>query len=348
MKIDTDVHCAPASLAELLEHMDPYWRDYATDANLALSPSQGGAYPPGSPAAATPAARSAGTFPPADVESLREQVLDHGLDFAVLNCLTAFDVTRNPYYEAEFARAVNEWVRTRMLDRDPRLRAGMAVPTQDPDAAVAEIDRLGSDPRFVQVLLPVRGQDVRYGHRRYRPVLAAAAAHGLAVCLHAWGRAASGPTFTGALHTYAEDYLANSQIVQGQVVSLIAEGVFDELPELRICLAECGFSWVPSLLWRFDKEWKGVWREVPWVKGKPSEYFYRHFRATTQPAHLPRDTQQAAEALDMIRARELLMHASDHPHDHGDGAQRLYAALDDGAAEAVRRTNAAGFYTLTS
>lgn len=347
MTIDTDVHCAPGSLSELLEHMDPYWREYATDANLALSPSQGGAYPPGSPVAATPTARAAGVVPPADVESLRARVLDDGADLAVLNCLSAFDVSRNPYYEAELARAVNEWVRTRMLDQEPRLRAGIAVPTQDPDAAVAEIARLGRDPRFVQVLLPVRGQDARYGHLRYRPILRAAAEHGLAVCLHAWGRAASGPTYTGALHTYAEDYLSNTQIVQGQVVSLIVEGVFDELPELRVCLAECGFSWVPSLLWRFDKEWKGVWREVPWVRARPSEYFYRHFRATTQPAHLPPDAGQAAEALEMLRARELLMYASDHPHDHGDGARRLFAALDDAAAETVRHGNASEFYALT-
>jgi uncharacterized protein len=346
-RIDTDVHCAPAALTELLEHMDPYWREYATDAHLALSVSLAGAYPPGAPVAATPEARQDGAGPPSDVAALRHRLLDpYGLDHAVLNCLTAFDVSRNPYYEAELARAVNEWVRTRMLEEDPRLRASIAVPTQDPEAAAAEIARLGPDPRFVQVLLPVRGQDNRYGHLRYRPILRAAAEHGLAVCLHAWGRAASSPTYTGALHTYAEDYLANTQIVQGQVVSLIAEGVFDELPDLRVCLAECGFSWVPSLLWRFDKEWKGVWREVPWVKARPSEYFYRHFRVTTQPAHLPRDTAQAAETLEMLRAGDLLMHASDHPHDHGDGARRLYAALDARAAEAVRHTNAAEFYAL--
>ena len=67
------------------------------------------------------------------------------------------------------------------------------------------------------------------------------------------------PTTTGFTHTYLEDYLANSQmIVQGQVVSLITEGVFDRIPSLRVCLAECGFSWLPPLLKQLDTTLAGV------------------------------------------------------------------------------------------
>ncbi|MQA09899.1 MAG: amidohydrolase family protein [Pseudonocardiaceae bacterium] len=342
MTIDTDAHCAPASIKTLLPYLDAYWREYVLGANLGLSPSVGGAYPPGAPTSG-----EAGV--PNTVDELRAKLLDGSdLRYAILNCVTPFDVSRNLYFEAALTRAINEWLRTEWLEHDERLRAGMVVPTLDPEAAVAEIERLGTDRRFTQVLLPVRGLDVRYGHKRYHPVLEAAAAHGLVVCLHAWGRVASAPTFTGATHSYLEDYLSNAQIVQGQVTSLIAEGVFDKLPDLRICLAECGFAWAPSLLWRFDKEWKAVWREVPWVKAKPSEYFYRHFRATTQPAQLPKDAKELAEAVELIRAPELLMHASDYPHNHGDGAQRLLAALDGAAADAVRYTNAAAFYDLAS
>jgi len=72
------------------------------------------------------------------------------------------------------------------------------------------------------------------------------------------------PTSTGTAATYYEDYLYNSQIVApNQVLSLVAEGVFDRYPDLRVCLAELGFAWLPSLLWRFDKDWKALWRENP-------------------------------------------------------------------------------------
>lgn len=346
--VDTDVHCAPASFDALFPYMEAYWRNYVTDASLALSPSLGGAYPLGASTTATPEARRAGGRPPGDVAALRAQVLDRrDPRCAILNCVTSFDVSRNPYFEAVLTRAVNDWLRAEWLDRDERLRASMVVPTLDPEAAVAEIERLGGDRRFVQVLLPVRGADVRYGNKRYHPVLEAAARHDLAVGLHAWGRVASAPSATGFTHTYLEDYLSNSQsIVQAQVVSLVLEGVFERIPTLRVCLAECGFSWLPALLWRFDKDWKALWREVPWVKARPSEYVYRHFRATTQPAHLPRDATALSQALEMIRARDFLMYASDYPHDHGDGAERLFAALDDDARAAVTHRNAAAFYAL--
>lgn len=348
--IDTDVHCAPSSWEVLFPYLDRYWRSYVTDASVPLSPSLAGAYPVGAATTATAEARAAGAVPPADLEGLRAQVLDRrDPRYAILNCLTSFDVSRNPYFEAALTRAVNDWLRQEWLDRDERLRASMVVPTLDTDAAVAEIERLGGDPRFVQVLLPVRGLDVRYGNRRYHPVLEAAARHDLVVGLHAWGRAGSAPTVTGFTHTYLEDYLSNSQsVVQSQIVSLVAEGVFERIPSLRVCLAECGFSWLPALLWRFDKDWKAVWREVPWVKAKPSQYVYRHFRATTEPAHLPPTAAQTAEVLDMIGARDFLMYASDYPHDHGNGAERLFAALDDHAGEAVLYGNAAAFYSLSS
>jgi uncharacterized protein len=342
--IDTDVHCAPATIQTLFPFLDGYWRSYVTDANLRLSPTFGGSYPPGAPTSATPAAREAGTFPPDNVEALAKQVLDGGPRWALLNCTTSFDISHNPYFEAALTRAVNDWLRTEWLDRDDRLRASMVVPTMDVDAAVAEIDRLGPDRRFVQVLLPVRGQEVRYGNKRFHPLLAAAARHDLVVGLHAWGRISSSPTPTGFAHTYFEDYLSNSQVVQAHVASLIAEGVFTNLPTLRVCLSECGFSWLPSLLWRFDKEWRAVWREVPWLKQAPETHLYRHFRATTEPAHLPPDDEQLAELLAMMRAGEFLMYSSDFPHDHGGNTPRLLAALGETTRARVAFGNAADFY----
>src|SRR5690606_26501220 len=109
---------------------------------------------------------------------------------------------------------------------------------------------------------------------------------------------------------------------------------------------ECGFSWLPTLLWRFDKDWKGVWREVPWLDAKPSEVVRRHLRLTTAPAHLPRDPAQVREALDLLDAANLLLHASDHPHDHGTGGERLLAALTDEERRRVLSGNAADWYRL--
>jgi uncharacterized protein len=164
--------------------------------------------------------------------------------------------------------------------------------------------------------------------------------------LQAWGRVGNAPNASGFTHSYLEDYLANSQIVvQAQVTSLVTEGVFAQLPELRVTLAECGSTWLPTLLWRFDKDWKGVWREVPWLDTPPSEVVRAHFRLTTAPMHLPADPVQAREALDLLDT-EMLLHASDYPHDHGDGSARLLAALTEPEREAVLGATAAEWYRL--
>jgi uncharacterized protein len=334
--IDCDVHVAPASIDALTPYMDDYWGDYLANAGLTLSPNVSGSYPPHVPA------------PPNNVDALRERVLDPwGLRHAVLTCLTAFDASRNGYYEAALCSAVNDWLRAEWLQRDERLRAYMSIPTLDPGAAVREVERVGSEPGFVGVLVPVR-TETRWGNQRFHELHEAITGHDLVLALHAWGRAGGAPTPTGFTHTYFEDYLSNSQfIAQAQVLSLVAEGVFDRVPNLRVVLLECGFSWLPPLLWRFDKDWKAVWREVPWVKAKPSEYVRRHFRAATAPAQLPADPDQAAQLAEMLGASEMLVFASDFPHEHGEGnLDTLLEVLDDGGRDAVLRGNAAALYGL--
>jgi predicted TIM-barrel fold metal-dependent hydrolase len=172
--IDADVHCAPASIDALAPYLDDYWRDYVANAGMRLNPTLTGAYPP-----------AAGPPAPSDVETLAAERLDPaGLTGAILNCVTSFDVSRNVYYEAALTRAINDWLKAEWLERDDRLRASLVVPTLDTDAAVEEIERLGGDERFVQVLLPVRNE-TPWGNKRFHPLFGAAAKHDLVIGLHA-------------------------------------------------------------------------------------------------------------------------------------------------------------------
>ena len=318
--IDCDVHCAPDSVDAL--RLDDYWRAYIDDATIRLADMS---YPVDPPA-------------PAGYEELAP-LLDGP---AVLNCVALNGVHRNPHYAAAVATAVNDWLRDEFLARDERLRASLVVSALDIPAAVEELERLAGDDRFVQVLLPVRS-DVPYGNRLYHPLYEAAERHGLQIALHAWGRAGAAPSTTGLTPTYMEDYLSNSHIAGMQLLSLVAEGVFERFPALGVVVAECGFAWLPSLLWRFDKDWKGVWREVPWVKERPSAYVRRHVRLTTAPAHLPRSAAEVAQVVEMV-GPEMLLYASDAPHDHGDSGGALLRELRAGDVEAILRGNAAGFY----
>jgi uncharacterized protein len=346
--IDCDVHVAPETFDALFPYLSDYWRQYITEAGVRLN-GVSFAYPPGAPTTASPTARElAGPPVPATYDQLKENVLDRTKPCAVvLNCLTGFETHRNPYYAAAVAGAINDWLREEFLSRDDRLRASLAVSTLSSDDAVAEIERVGGEPGFVQVLLPVRS-DVPWGNKRNHGIFEAARRHSLHVGLHAWGRAGRAPTPSGFTSTYLEDYLANQPIAQAQVLSFVSEGVFNRFPDLNVVLMECGFAWLPPLLWRFDKDWRGVWREVPWVKQPPSEYVGEHFRFTTAPAHLPHDPGALGQLLEMMDAGALLTYASDYPHEHGDGLPALLDQLDEPTSHAVMAGNAAAVYGIST
>jgi uncharacterized protein len=346
--IDCDVHVEPASLTTLHGYFSPYWHDFFRGARMSLSSAR--MYPPNAPSSARPEARASGSFPPHTLVELQSQLLDvYRPEAAILNCVVSFVAGKNPYYQEAVCHAVNEWIRDEWLDHDDRLRASIVVPTLYPEAAAVEIDRLAEDKRFVQVLLPV-ATETPWGNLRWRPIHEAAARNGLPIALHAWGAIGTAATATGYTRSYFEDYVLNSQhTAPEQVLSLVTEGVFDRHPDLMFSLVECGFSWIPSLMWQFDKDWKSLWREVPWLKMRPSDYIRKHFRATTTPTHIPPDVPeiQVAQVGSMLNAAEFLMYSSDYPHDHGpDSLEVLLASVGDAGREAILRGNATSFYAL--
>jgi uncharacterized protein len=339
--VDADVHVAPLSVETLLPHMDPYWADYIANAELRLSPTMNGLYPP---ASLLPGSDEGTVTPvPATLQELRDGI---GGRTAILHCITPFDTSHNVYYEAALCSGVNDWVRTEFLERDPDVRASLVLPTLDTDAAVAEVQRLGAHPGFVQALLPIRTA-APWGNKRFHGLLEALSRAGLVLGLHAWGRVGNAPTASGFTQSYTEDYLSNSQIVvQAHVTSLVSEGVFDRAPHLKVAFLECGFAWLPFLLWRFDKDWKAVWREVPWVKERPSTYVLQSMRFTTTPAQLPTDPAVLARIPDLLPVGELLLYASDHPHRHGGSIDPLLEVVSDDAREAILAGNARALYDL--
>jgi len=328
--IDCDVHCAPEAYEALFPYLSEYWRQYIAEAGIRLN-GLAYAYP-----------RGVGPPAPSSYDALSKRL--RGV--TVLNCLTGFETHRNAYFAAAVASAVNDWVREEFLTRDSRLRASLVVSTVSPGDAVSEIERVGEDPRFVQVLLPVRS-DLPWGHKENHAIFAAARSAGLQVGLHAWGRAGKAPTPSGFTTTYLEDYLGNQPIAQAQVLSFVSEGVFERFPDLRVVVLECGFAWLAPLLWRFDKDWKGVWREVPWVKRRPSEYVREHFRFTTAPAHLPPDADRIDQVLEMMGGPGMLTYASDYPHRHGDGLPALLDRISEAQRRGVLWGTAAELYGLT-
>jgi len=83
-------------------------------------------------------------------------------------------------------------------------------------------------------------------------------------------------------------------------------------------LIEGGVSWLPPLLWRFDKNYKALRQTTPWLARPPSEYVQEHVRLPTQPMEEPDNPEHLRQILRMFDADRMLMFSSDFPHWDGD------------------------------
>ena len=342
--IDCDLHCTIPSVRDLFPYLSDYWREQI-ELTAYKGPNET-SYPPGMPTSARPGSKPAQGPVGSDLALLQAQVLDPwNTEIGILTCSYAVESVHNPDGAAAVASAANDWVAEHWLARDARLRASLVVPIQQPEMAAAEIDRLGGHPGFVQVFLPVRAESP-YGNRRYAPVFEAAARHDLVVAIGFGGQPGNPPTPSGWPSFYLEEWADMSSIFQSQLMSLIVEGVFDRFPTTRVTLAESGFSWLPSLLWRWDKEWKGLRRQVPWVRRTPTEYVHEHVRLTVQPWDAPPDERQLLQLLDQLGSEDLLLFSTDYPHWHYDSMEEALppAGLSDTAVQKIMRDNARAFY----
>lgn len=341
--IDCDIHLTVPSVEVLLPYLAEHWHEYIRES--AFKGPIDTSYPPSAPI--TGSSAPSAPVPGSDRDEVREHLLNtERLEFGILTCAYAVESLRNPFVAAALASAVNDWQAQAWLAREPRLRGSIVVPIQDPALAAAEIERVGHRPGFVQVFLPVRSE-APYGNRRYYPVYEAALRHDLAIGIHFGGNPGNPPTAVGWPSSYVEEYVGMSHVFQSQLISLVMEGIFDRFPALRVALIESGVTWLPSLMWRLDKEWKGLRREVPWVRRLPSDYIRDHVRLTTQPLDVPPDAVRVAEIIDQLGSDDLLMFASDFPHRHGvDPTDAFLDDVPEAVARKVLWDNAAAFYRL--
>ncbi len=344
--VDADVHVNVPSIEVLKPYLDAPWIEYVDETGFESPPQTATLYPPR--ATTTVAARWAptdGRAPASDLETLQRDLLDpFGVECAVVNCYWGVEQIRHPDFSLALARAVNDWLLAEWLDRDERLRMSLVVPGVVPVETAAEIERLGSHPGVVQVLLPVRSSRL-YGQRTWHPMWEAIERNELVAGIHYGGVSDGPPSAAGFSSWFLEDYVAHMQVFQSQLTSLIAEGVFEKFPAARVAMLEGGFTWLGPTMWRMNKEWKGLRREIPWVKRLPSDTIREHLKFSTQPLDAG-DGRALRYAVEWLGSDEILMYASDYPHGHADSVSRLLDVLAPDAHAKVMRENARSHYRL--
>jgi hypothetical protein len=283
-------------------------------------------------------------MPATDAAVVSTQALDaFQSSIAICNCLYGVQLLMSEDMAAAFASAVNDWMVAEFLNKDPRLRASVVIPTQNPEMAVAEIERVASDPRFVSILMLVMDEKP-LGRRSYWPIYAAAERHNMPICVHAGSAYKHPVTSVGWPSYYVEDYASQSPAFHNMVSSFICEGVFSEYPGLKIVLAESGVTWLPAHLWRLTKFWRGLRAEIPWVDRTPTEIARDHIRLTLQPVDAPPTAEQLERIIDHMGSDEMILFSTDYPHWQFDGVDVIPEGISPNLARKIMVDNPKNTY----
>ena len=336
--IDCDVHPPLPRRNDLMPYLDDYWREIAMSRDVDILELM--SFPERTAPYMRPDWKAAGD----PLEVLQRNLLDPlDLRYAILNVVSGAHALYDPYLAAAICRATNDWLAEKWLDRDSRLRASMLVSFQNVEAAVEEIEHRAADKRFVQILTIAMGE-LPAGRRTYWPIYEAAERHGLPLGMHAGSAFRHAPSHSGFHSFLIEDHIAQTQGFATQVASLIAEGVFVKYPKLKTVMIESGVTWVPPLMWRMSKDWRGSRIEVPWVKEAPADIIRSHVRVTSQPFDGPEDPAELEKALSHLVSDEMLLFSTDYPHWHFEGLNVLPDGFPESLLEKVLRLNPLSTY----
>ena len=341
--IDCDVHVAVPSMRSLMPYLDAYWYDSFVSRAIDRTSFNLTGDSPDAPVSARPDWRPGEGRPGSDLSLLQSKALDtFGTSVAIANCIHGGIALHSTDMAAAICGAVNDWVREHWLDKEPRLRASILVPQNSPAQAVEEIERLAEDTRFVQVLM-LAGNKELLGKRSQWPIYDAAVRNNMTIGVHA-GTLYHHPVATAYGSYQVEDYMAQAFAFESQVLSLVSEGVFQKFPDLKVVFMESGVTWLPACLWRFNKTWRGVRPETPWVKQLPADIVRDHIRMTIQPFDAPDMAEGLQYWVDQVGSSDMLLFSTDFPHWHFEGTDAMPLPGDSELARKILFDNPLATY----
>jgi predicted TIM-barrel fold metal-dependent hydrolase len=218
------------------------------------------------------------------------------------------------------------------FDRDDhRVIAAPMISLADPQKAVEEIDFvLGRGARLVHVRpAPVPGvpKNRSLGHRSHDPVWARLAEANVPVAFHLgdsgylkiagmWGGKDTFEPFS-APPDPLDKILVDDRAIHDTMASLIAHGVFDRHPKLRVASIENGSEWVARLIKRLKKTAN---QQPRWFPNDPVDTLRNHVWVSP---YYEEDLTVLAERIGVER----ILFGSDWPH--GEGLESPLSFTDE-------------------
>ena len=245
-----------------------------------------------------------------------------GLDKMVLSITSPGTQLLPPGPAVALARQANDRLAAAIKAHPDRYAGWATLPTPDPAAAVAELQRGVQELGLCGALLHGRTGEQYLDHPAYRPLLAEAARLSVPIYLHPQlpPRAVRAAYYDGFGPELSPHFAGGGwgwHLDAGiGALRLILSGVFDELPTLQIILGHWG-EMVTFYLERVD-----VLTPLAKQLKKPvADYFRQHFHVTGSGINTTAYLRRAVEVMGADR----VMFSTDYPYVYSpDGAARQF------------------------
>jgi predicted TIM-barrel fold metal-dependent hydrolase len=244
-------------------------------------------------------------------------------------------------------RAINDWSITYQAV-SPRYVCTASIPLLTVEDAVAEIERaagLGFHAAFFPVAPPPGVGD--WHVPAWDPVYAALESTGMVLAFHIGTEPHDATTSHGAYYRGPGgallNYVETTYGGQRAATKLIASGVFDRFPALKVMVSEGGATWGPFLADRLDEGYRQHASAVrPMLQKMPSEYLYSNVYASFQ------HDRSAVPAVWAMGWQNVCW-GSDYPHiegTYGHTQKTLHELFDDVDAKTRHRMTIGAFEEL--
>ena len=264
---------------------------------------------------------------------------------------------QEPLVKTAVCQAFTDYALDRVTSVDDDIKVVAPIPHWDPDAAVAELERIGDEPDVVGAYGWI-GPYGLFGRKDLDPVFELLTDLDLPLVLH---HAADDNRFTPntqSMRTFVEWTWVNpcAQAIQN-TANMVMTGVFDDFPDLNVVYQEAGTNWLPFLAYRLDEVYADhsgdlMFTERAYEAGReyleraPSEYIFDNFYTCSQVFVKPDSPKVFRQLLDLSRARDTLIYSSDFPHYTFDPPAWLSKVLPEELREPVLHENAREVFRL--
>src|SRR5712691_9037281 len=305
---------------------------------------------------------SKGFFPDNIWTEVRERILDlhgrrlrlmdeFGMQMMVLSLnAPAIQAIPDAKKANEIARKANDYLAEQVRKRPDRFQALAALPLQDPELTIRELQRCVKDLGMIGALANGFSQVgdpttiAYYDQKQYWPFWKVVEELDVPFYLHP-----RDPLPQHAKIYEGQEWLLGPTWAFGQetavhALRLMGSGLFDQYPRLQIILGHMGEG-LPYSMWRIDH--RNAWVKAPpryKAKKKIADYFHRNFHLTTSGNFR---TQTLIDAILEIGS-DRIMFSTDWPFENIDHAAIWFdaASISENDRLKIGRTNAIRLFKL--